>query len=318
MKNKKTLRTFALFTALLLAITLLGGCIVKPSAAPLLWKVTSPDGQTMHLFGSIHAAEEGLYPLPGYVNEAFLSSDSLAVEADIQAFEQDITAQMELAAKMQYPAGQTIADEVGAELAERAKGVASEIEEELGIPLSMLDMYRPAMWISALEGVVLQRSGLEAEYGLDTHFLTDAKRRGKEILEIESAPEQIDMLLGFSPPLQAHLLESALNLEEAETSLRLLYTLWKAGDELVLTNLFINEDDTEKVPDEVAAEYEDAMLTRRNVKMADAAKRYMSEGKNVFYVVGLAHMLGEGGIVDLLTNDGYTVEKVSAINKLTA
>ncbi len=41
------------------------------------------------------------------------------------------------------------------------------------------------------------------------------------------------------------------------------------------------------------------------------AKRYMAENKNVFFVVGIGHMLGDGGIVDLLKQDGYTVEKVA-------
>ena len=34
-------------------------------------------------------------------------------------------------------------------------------------------------------------------------------------------------------------------------------------------------------------------------------------GKNVFYIVGIAHMLGEGGIVEGLRQLGYTVTQVS-------
>ena len=41
--------------------------------------------------------------------------------------------------------------------------------------------------------------------------------------------------------------------------------------------------------------------------MADAAESYVKRGMNVFLVVGSAHMLGSGGIVELLRARGYEV-----------
>ena len=52
------------------------------------------------------------------------------------------------------------------------------------------------------------------------------------------------------------------------------------------------------------------MLYDRNKNMAKAAEDLMSQGKNVFYVVGAAHYACEGGIIDLLEKDGYTAERV--------
>ncbi|MDR1736541.1 MAG: TraB/GumN family protein [Oscillospiraceae bacterium] len=305
-------RTFSLFAALLLILSLFGGCAEQQqNVNPLLWKVTSPEGQVLHLFGSIHAAEEDLYPLPDYINGAFDSSGALAVEADIVAIESDYTAMAEMSVQMMYADGQTIAGEIGAELHEKAKAVMADLEEELalGVPLSMLDMFRPAMWVSALENVAAKRSGLQMEFGLDRHFLTEAKARNMEILEVESVAEQTAMLVGFSAPLQAMLLESALEVDANVNGLKALYLLWKMGNEDLLAASI--EGDTEDMPDGLSAEYESAMMTQRNIKMADAAKRYMSEGKNVFFVVGLGHMLGEDGIVSLLKKDGYTVETLN-------
>lgn len=327
MKNQKILRrrTLAIFAMLLLILTLFGGCVqiqdATPSAepspspaaesSPLLWIVTSPEGEELHLFGSIHAAEEELYPLPKYISSVFESSDSLAVEADIIAYEEDLQGQMETSMKMMYPAGQKITDEIDAELVERAKAVLTEAEEELnlGVPISVLEGFRPTMWITALESLALQKSGLSAEYGLDTYFLQEAKARGMEILEIESIDAQMDMFTGFSPPLQAYLLESALNVELSAFGLKLLYEQWKLGSEEALSLMVIPSDTGESA--EISAEYMDALITRRNITMADAAKRYMAEDKNVFFVVGIGHMLGDGGIVDLLKQDGYTVEKAA-------
>ena len=52
---------------------------------PLMWRVTSPAGQSIYLFGSIHVAEESIYPLPGFIMDAFDSSEYLAVEIDFYA-----------------------------------------------------------------------------------------------------------------------------------------------------------------------------------------------------------------------------------------
>ena len=52
------------------------------------------------------------------------------------------------------------------------------------------------------------------------------------------------------------------------------------------------------------------MTECENLKMAETAEHYITDGKTVFYVVGLAHMLGEGGLVQLLKQSGYTVERV--------
>ncbi len=165
------------------------------------------------------------------------------------------------------------------------------------------------MWILALESLAFQKSGLSTEYGVDLYFLQEAKARGMEILEIESIGGQMDMYTGFSPPLQAYLLESALNVEISAFAMKLLYEQWKLGSEEALSLMVIQTNTRENA--EISAEHMDALFTQRNITMADAAKRYMAENKNVFFVVGIGHMLGDGGIVDLLKHDGYTVEKVA-------
>ena len=40
----------------------------------------------------------------------------------------------------------------------------------------------------------------------------------------------------------------------------------------------------------------------------------LNEGKDVFYVVGAAHMGGKKGIISLLEQRGYTVEKIEYRN----
>jgi len=325
-----------LVLAFVLALSLLGGCAqatptpdVTPEAAPtpgptpeitpeptpgvpsditpLLWKVTAPDGQIMYLFGSIHAADEAIYPLPVYIMDAFNECGYLAVEVDTLALEGDMETQMAMSLSMMYRFGETIVDDIGQELHARAKEVMAELDLE-GIPLEMLDGLKPYMWANLLMAAAVERAGLSLELGLDMHFLKEAGERGMEILEVESAQAQLELMLGFSPPLQAALLEGSLDIDAAAQGLEELYGLWKEGDAPALEA--VRNLEFEGMPEELAEEYWDAMFTRRKPQMLQAAIRYMNEGKAVFYVVGLLHMIGEGGLVDLLREEGYTVERV--------
>ena len=72
------------------------------------------------------------------------------------------------------------------------------------------------------------------------------------------------------------------------------------------------DDETEYSGDELDAleEYNDFILVSRNEGMVNKALEFLKQGKNVFYVVGTAHMLGDIGLVQKLTYAGYTVELV--------
>jgi len=81
---------------------------------------------------------------------------------------------------------------------------------------------------------------------------------------------------------------------------------------LEICEAMLNEDLSGYTEKEVKVikEYNKMMITDRNINMADKAKQYLSQGKDVFYVVGAMHMVGKNGIVKLLTDAGYKVEPV--------
>lgn len=278
---------------------------------PIFYKVTGENGGTLYFLGSIHVADGSAYPFPSEIEKAYESSDFLAVEADVYSFESDLEAQVELMQKMVLLDGTTISDHLGAELYQRAKTAL----EEAGLYSSYLDYYSPAFWFSMLQSAGLGDSELESEFGIDYHFLKLATESGKEIREIESVEEQYDMMIGFSPELLKILIDTTVSeLKTAEEDINELYSLWKTGDEETIANALSYETEIPEgfVENKVLYdEYVKAMSTDRNVKMTETAKNYLSEGKTGFVVVGLAHVIGEGGIAEALRNEGYSVERIS-------
>ena len=283
------------------------------SISPLLYKVTDADGNTAWLFGSIHVGQDYFYPLPDYVTDAYENADALAVEFDAVAFSKNLKAQTEAMSKLVYMDGTKISDHIPEELYNR--GV--EVLEECNTYMSLLDMYCPVLWFSLIESAQLEAFDVDTQLGIDMHFLNDAHDTDKEIQDVESADFQYSMMASFSEALQIELLEGALysydHPEESEAELMALIEAWATGNEDDLVAL-LNEEQTFESEEEALlyAEYNDAMLTQRNISMADFAEDSLTSGKEVFICVGAAHIVGPGAMADLLSQRGYTVEQIKA------
>ena len=73
-----------------------------------------------------------------------------------------------------------------------------------------------------------------------------------------------------------------------------------------------DESETELTEAQIALleDYNDKMLTQRNLGMRDKAVEWLKAGDKVFFAVGAAHLIGEDGLVELLRAEGYTVEQL--------
>ena len=280
----------------------------KGPITPLVYEVTDETGNTIWVMGSIHVGYDYFYPMPDYVYDAYDRATALAVEADMVAFEADLTAQTQALKPMIYSDGTTLSDHISPAL----YTMAVQIMTEAGYYTSLLDYYNVVLWASLLEALLYEKMDMEDSLGIDMHLLNKAYAENKTVLEIESAAYQYTMLSNFSEPLQLMMLQSAvaswMDLDAARESLDTLVDTWAAGDEAQLAAQFASETDG-LTQEELALynEYNDAMVVNRNIGMADFAENALNEGEEIFIVVGAAHVVGEGGIIDQLAERGYTV-----------
>lgn len=287
----------------------------EPPAAtstPLLYKVTGENGGTVWLFGSIHVGIEEMYPFPAYVLDAYNEADALAVECDVIALQKDMALMTELVQMMLYTDGTTISDNISPELYE----AAVKILEENNSYMKALDYYLPVMWYSTIENFTYANAGYDSDIGIDMTLLTMAKAEDKPILEVESAKFQYEMLASFSPELQELLLQESVDgytSTENHEALDALLTAWCQGDLDALLEYLNEEPDSDTDPEELKLieEFSTAMIVDRNIAMADYAEEILNSNDRVFICVGMAHILGDGAMVDLLQQRGYTVERVT-------
>ena len=302
MKKKFFLFFILIILALLVAC---GNANATDDEVPLLWRVTSPSGQTMYLFGSIHVGTPDIYPLPNFIMEAFNRSDYLAVEIDISR-EPDLGEQMAITMPFMYTDGRTVLDDIGEELYQRANAIFAEHGAQW-----FGEMFMPIMWWVSLVDLAVELAGWSPEYGVDLYFIETANSRNMQVLELESVVEQTQMLANFSIPLQIALLEDMVeafeNIDELIEYDDDLLRAWIRGDEQWILQMQQEEFDALGT---FAGEYEYAMLINRDIHMTQKARDFMAEGKNVFLVVGLLHLIGENSITDLLIQQGYEVERI--------
>ncbi|MBQ9468852.1 MAG: TraB/GumN family protein [Clostridia bacterium] len=279
--------------------------------APLFWRVNDRDGNTAYLFGTIHVGDERSDTVMRQL-EPFLSQcDALAVEFDSETYGKDLNAQIQMLSAFVYKDGTTIKDHIPAELYSRAVDVLKSAK----IYNALFDYYQPAIWSQFIEQALLMKCDLSAEKAMDSLLLKSAHSSGKEILEVESASMQTDLLRSFPDAYYICSMRSDLNgIEESQDALKRLYEYWLSGEESGIENLLLTADaptnDLTAEELQLIRDCNDRMLAKRNIDMAEKAKEYLQSGKTAFFAVGTAHFIGDGGIISLLKNEGYSVERI--------
>lgn len=294
-------------------LLLFSGCEKKGEpfeVNPPFYKVENAQtGAVVYMLGSMHVGKpEAVYPEAIY--NAINECDTLAVEVDIQALEEDMPAAAEAVAVLQCPFGTTVRDYMGDDYDRIVK-----LFTEKGIYNYTYEYYVPAMWSSIWTSKSAEDSGYDGNCGTDLVMLTYAKEHGKIIDEIETAKEQYQVNAGMSIELQMLMLNQTLELSDDMTKMQfdILYNAWRTGDIETLKALAEEEDSTELSP-QLKTEYEsyyDAMYTARQRKMADYVEAKLKSGGKTFVIVGAMHYAAPPSIIDNLENDGYTVVTLS-------
>lgn len=284
---------------------------------PLFYHVTGPDGQEMWLLGTIHLGDYRTGKLPQTIMDAFATSDALALEFDMDAFEEKMEKDPDYAMKVSqlyfYTDGTTTKDHVSDE---ELYDYAWNLMKATGLAGSYAEQMKPAFWASELENYYGDwNHDLSYDYGVDQRLLDMAEEANKKILDVENGYDQIKMMGDYSDTVQEYLLGAAVSgtIYEYNEEVREMYEMWCNGDEAQLIAYLNDVDFTDATEEEIAAyeEYSKAMDTDRNKKMLDVAKGYLESDEVVFFAVGLAHLLADDGLVNTLRDAGYTVELVT-------
>jgi uncharacterized protein YbaP (TraB family) len=300
MEKARPKRSRVFFSVLVfVSLVIFVGDALPHSRKSFLWKIQSKTS-TVYVLGSLHLAKKELYPLDRKIENAFVQSDSLVVEANVNDIGK-IDPQKILESAC-YPANDTLEKHVSPETFERVK----KETQGLGIPLELLNKQKPwflAMTLASLESLKL---GLDPSLGIDNYFLSKAEGK-KKIIELESLDYQIGLLSGFSDQDQElFLIYTLKDLDMMEQEVDRLVQAWVSGDTQGMESILTRSVSEDK---RLSGIFE-KLIFERNRKMVSKIEDFLRTKETYFVIVGAGHLVGSRGIIGLLGGKGYLIQQL--------
>lgn len=273
---------------------------VPESGKSFIWEIQTDSGKS-YILGSIHALKKENYPLKPEIEAAFVNTDALVVEANLS---QDKI--MEVAAlafkKGSYSGKETLKDN----LSEKTYNLAKKKLKEKGMDIEQFKKMKPWMLALTITSMEIMKMGFDPNYGIDKYFLDKASGK-KEILELEGALFQVNLLDSLSPEESDKFLFSTLQeTDNFKEEIEKMVEAWEEGDAVKMEDL-VNKNirDFPELKDLYKR-----LNENRNDQMLEKILAFFKENKTYLIVVGAAHLVGKKGLLGLLKNKGFALKQL--------
>lgn len=297
---------FTLFAFLFVAATAMAR---DTTASPALWKIDGEKGD-IYFFGSFHILPKDLVWRTPALEAALAAAQQLDFEVDLDQA-QNPAIMGDLVARYGFlPPDKSLRKMIAVEYRARLEAVATE----LGLPIAAVDRMRP--WLAALTitsltalkqtgkpGQKVDPSAATSEQGgVDLKLWNWAKENGKARGALETVESQIQIFANLTHDQEVQYLVMTLQqTDKLNEDLDTLLKAWLSGD-LRRLDRELNGD-TDHFP-----QMRDALLTQRHAKWIPQIERMLADGKSHVVIVGAAHLVGKGSVIDLLRAKGIRVE----------
>jgi len=297
MRRLRTVMQAALGLALGLVVA---GTAWAAPPTPLLWKLAKGHS-TVYLLGSMHMLKDTDYPLSADVENAYHDAQKLVFE--IPPAEMDSPATLALAMKygVYMDAGHKLQDDIKPKEWEDVRAYVAKG----GLSEFALQRFRP--WMAAITIVEMEsmKMGLKPDSGLDKHFMELAKADHKQTGGFETVDQQLSIFYTMTPAEQEDMLRQTLEeLPDFQKEMNEQHDTWRRGDAAAMMAQAMKE--FAKHP----ALYQKLVAQRNRNWIPQIEKLLAEPGKDTLVIVGALHLGGNDGVVHLLQQKGYKVERV--------
>ena len=269
----------------------------------------SRNGESSYVFGTLHLSDPRVVSFRPSVVAALDGSKALALESVetgarlMLAVRKDPEAmRAALLARKDQRAGALLDKPEFADLAALAA--------EAGMKPAAASDWKPAVLALALDLPPCARKDAGAPYA-DQLIAQMARARGLTVVGLEKMVEQLNVLDGLPIDAQRALLIATLRQADyAEDVVETTIARYVDEDAGGLLAWMKSPDFIPGVPEaRTPPEFLRLLIARRNQRMRERALPLLANG-GAFIAVGVAHLPGEGGLLQLLEQDGFKVERI--------
>lgn len=273
--------------------------------AQLLWKISGKGlEKPSYIFGTYHLSplsiKDSIAAMPQALSEtAQVYGEVNMADMMSPAFLQNMQQQMML------PKDSTLQSLF---TPEEYETVGKVVKENMMVDISLLAQLKPAAINQQLVVMIYMKHtpGFNPQQQLDTYFQQQAQQQGKKVGGLETAQSQVDILFNSqSLRRQAKLLYCVTSDidKTLSQSKRLIEAYQKQDLDAVLQLLEEREGNScDPLPGEM-----EALIDNRNKAWVEKIPAIMTDAPTLF-VVGAGHLPGTNGVLNLLKQQGYTVE----------
>ena len=285
-----------------LALGLLGGLSgtgLTAQAASPIWAIHGAHN-TVYLAGSLHLLPPQDAALPSAFARAYGDSTRLVMELDLGKLDPLAVAGWMLE-HGGLPAGTNLRAVIGEERYTRVSAAATD----LGLASEVLDGQAP--WVVGIELADLEyvHLGFDPQQGVEEQLVRRARTDNKPTAGLETIEEELGGLEALSREEQLRMLDQTLDeLKESPAELQDVLSAWRHGDAARLAALLSREYRS------FPALYR-LLVTARNARWLPEIEQLLRGGENCMVVVGSLHLVGEGGLLELLRKDGFTPQQMN-------
>lgn len=263
-----------------------------------IWKVQGKQG-TIYLAGTVHLLRPQDHPLPAAYRRAYDLSQRVVFEVDLKVLDAPET-RFQLLELSMLPEGVRLQDRLSPPVYVKLKAYL----KKAGMEGDYLDRLNPGMMAMTVTALEAGRLGARADLGVEQVLGALAKQDGKPTSGLETPDFQMKLFDRLSAAEQEELLR--LNLEQIGDmgkELDELIRAWKHGETGKLHDVLNRHFEGQERLTQV-------ILEDRNRAWLPAMEEALNGvSGSTLYLVGVAHLVGEAGVVRLLEQKGYAVSQ---------
>jgi uncharacterized protein YbaP (TraB family) len=274
------------------------GCLSAEAAGPV-WAVRGAHN-TVYLAGSVHLLPANDSALPAAFERAYADSARLVMEIDLGKLDQ-LEAAAWMADHGALPPGTRLRDVIGEARWQRLSSAAAS----LGLMPAGLSTQAP--WLVGIELTeeAYTHEGFDPDAGVEEQLLRRAQADGKPTAGLETLEEELGGLVALSGADQVRMLDETLDeLKDIRSEMTQIVGAWRAGDAPQLAALLSSEY-------QAFPSLYRPLVTERNQRWAPQIEQLLQGRDNSLVVVGSLHLVGDGGLLELLRKRGYTVKQLN-------